>query len=239
MGFSVQESRLMARVFCSILLLTGLLWGCASPPRQELLTARTALARAAAAEAQTLATDEYQTASNALQDGEAAIRRKKYALARQILPLAESHAHKALVKARQEQVKREQQRALEREAQLQREAEEAAKLAAAQQSALSAQKKTKAAAPAPVVKRKLVRPKTYRVLGGETLWTIAARSDIYADALLWPLIYQANRDQIKDPRQIYPKQTLAIPRQVSDQDRQAARQKARESKIFPVGELLH
>lgn len=228
----------MARVFCTILLLTGLLWGCASPPRQELLTARTALARAAAAEARILASAEYQSASNALQDGEAAIRRKKYKLARQILPLAESHAHKALIKARQEQVKREQRKAQEREAQSQRQAEEAAKQTAAQQSATSAQKRITKTTSSPIIKRTLVRPKTYRVLGGETLWTIAARSDIYADALLWPLIYQANRDQIKDPRQIYPKQTLAIPRQVSDQDRQAARQKARESKIFPVGELL-
>jgi nucleoid-associated protein YgaU len=229
----------MARAFCSILLLTGLLWGCASPPREELLTARTALARAAAAEAQVLATDEYQTASDALQDGEAAIRRKKYSLARQILPLAESHAQKALVKARQEQVKREQLKTQEREAQLLREAEEAARQAAAQQSTSSPPRKRKVAKAPPVIKPALVRPKTYRVLGGETLWTIAARNDIYSDALLWPLIYQANRDQIKDPRQIYPKQTLAIPRQVNDQDRQEARQRARESKIFPVGELLH
>lgn len=236
---------MMARAFCSILLLTGLLWGCASPPRQELLTARTALARAAAAEAQVLAADEYQTASDALQDGEAAIRRKRYKLARQILPLAETHAQKALVKARQEQVKREQRKAQEREtqervAQLLRKAEEeAARQAAAQQITSSPPRKMKAATPSPDIKPVLVRPKTYRVLGGETLWTIAARNDIYGDALLWPLIYQANRDQIKDPRQIYPKQTLVIPRQVSDQDRQEARQRARESKIFPVGELLH
>lgn len=229
----------MARAFCLILLLTSLLGGCASPPRQELLTARTALARAAAAEAQVLAADEYRTASDALQDGEAAIRRKKYKLARQILPLAESHAQKALIKARQEQVMREQRKAQEREAQLLREAEEAARQAEAQQITSSLPRKKKVATPSPVIKPALVRPKTYRVLGGETLWTIAARNDIYGDALLWPLIYQANRDQIKDPRQIYPKQTLAIPRQVSDQDRQEARQKARESKIFPVGELFH
>ena len=229
----------MARAFCTILLTTVLLWGCASPPRQELLTARTALARAQAAEAQVLAADEYQTASNALQDGEVAIRRKKYKLAREILPLAESHAQKALIKARQEQVKREQQKSRERKARLLREAEEAARQAAAQQSTISPPRKKKVVTTQPVVKPAPVRPKTYRVLGGETLWTIAARRDIYADALLWPLIYQANRDQIKDPRQIYPKQTLTIPRQVSEEDRQDARQRARESKIFPITELVH
>ncbi len=229
----------MARAFCSILLLTGLLWGCASPPRQELLTARTAVARAAAAEAQTVAADEYRSASTALQDGEALIRRKKYRLARQILPLAEAHAQKALIKARQEQVQREQAKIREREAQLLREAEEEAKQAAAQKSTSSAPPKKKSAAIPRVSKPAPVRPQSYKVRGGETLWTIAARNDIYADALLWPLIYQANRDQIKDPRQIYPQQILAIPRQVSDQDQQDARQRARESKIFPLGKLVH
>ncbi|MCD4688298.1 MAG: LysM peptidoglycan-binding domain-containing protein [Desulfuromonadaceae bacterium] len=222
----------MARAFCSILLLTGLLWGCASPPRQELLTARTALARAAAAEAQVLAADEYRTASNALQDGEVAIRRKKYKLARQILPLAEAHAQKALVLARQEQAQREHDKAQEREA------EQAAKLEAAQQSTSSPPPKKKVAAIPRVVKPAPKSPQSYRVRGGETLWTIAARHDIYADALLWPLIYQANRDQIKDPRQIYPQQTLTIPRQISDEDQLEARQRARESKIFPIGELV-
>jgi len=225
------------------LLLAGLLWGCASPPRQELLTARTALARAAAAEAQVLATDEYQKASNALQDGEAAIRRKKYNLARQILPLAESHAQKALIKARQEQAQREQSKAREREAQLlraaERAAEQAAKQTAARQTASSPPPKKKIAAIPQVVKPVATKPQSYRVRGGETLWTIAARNDIYADALLWPLIYQANRDQIKDPRRIYPQQILTIPRQVSVEDQQEAQQRARESKIFPLDELVH
>ena len=228
----------MARAFCSILLLTGLLWGCASPPQQELLTARSALARAAAAEAQVLAAGEYQTASNALQDGEVAIRRKKYKLARQILPLAEAHAQKALVLARQEQAQREEDKALKREARLLREAEQAAKQAAAQRSTSSPPPKKKVAAIRRLVKPAPTRPQSYRVRGGETLWTIAARNDIYADALLWPLIYQANRDQIKDPRQIYPQQTLTIPRLVSDEAQQEARQRARESKIFPIGELV-
>jgi nucleoid-associated protein YgaU len=186
-----------------------------------------------------LAADEYQTASNALQDGEVAIRRKKYKLARQILPLAESHAQKALVIARQEQVQREQRKAREREAQLLRETEEAARQAATQQNISLPPQKMKRKAIPPVIKPAPVRPQSYRVRGGETLWTIAARNDIYADALLWPLIYQANRDQIKDPRQIYPKQTLTIPRQVSEEDLQDARQRARESKIFPLAELVH
>ena len=46
---------------------------------------------------------------------------------------------------------------------------------------------------------------------GETLWSIAAEADVYADPYLWPVIYRQNRDQIVDPAQIYPDQTLVIP----------------------------
>jgi nucleoid-associated protein YgaU len=52
----------------------------------------------------------------------------------------------------------------------------------------------------------------YTVRRGETLPQIAARSEIYDDSSLWPLIYRANRDQIRDPRQLWPGQVLKIPR---------------------------
>lgn len=73
----------------------------------------------------------------------------------------------------------------------------------------------------------------YTVGSGENLWSIAARPDIYADALLWPLLYQANRDQIRDPRQIYPGQTLSVPRNTSEAQKEEARETARRSTIFP------
>jgi nucleoid-associated protein YgaU len=52
----------------------------------------------------------------------------------------------------------------------------------------------------------------YTVRRGETLPQIAARTEIYDDSSLWPLIYRANRDQIRDPRQLWPGQVLKIPR---------------------------
>jgi hypothetical protein len=52
--------------------------------------------------------------------------------------------------------------------------------------------------------------------------------------MLWPLLYQANRDQIKDPRQIFPGQTLSVRRDMTEKELEEARQKARESDIFPV-----
>lgn len=60
-----------------------------------------------------------------------------------------------------------------------------------------------------------VAPSSYTVRRGETLPQIAARSEIYNEASLWPLIYRANRDQIRDPRQLWPGQVLKIPRNFS------------------------
>ena len=72
----------------------------------------------------------------------------------------------------------------------------------------------------------------YTVKGGENLYTISSHPFIYADGMLWPLIYRANRDQIKDPRQIYPGQILNIPRDISEPDKEQARTKAKKSPIF-------
>ena len=73
---------------------------------------------------------------------------------------------------------------------------------------------------------------SYTVSEGELLWTIAKRGDVYGDPLLWPLLYQANRDQIKDPRIIYTGQTLTIPRNISEEEREKARNLAKKSDIF-------
>lgn len=56
------------------------------------------------------------------------------------------------------------------------------------------------------------RQTSYTVRRGETLPQIAARAEIYNDASLWPLIYRANRDQIRDPKRLWPGQILTIPR---------------------------
>jgi nucleoid-associated protein YgaU len=60
-----------------------------------------------------------------------------------------------------------------------------------------------------------VQVPSYTVRRGETLPQIAARSEIYNDASLWPLIYRANRDQIRNPTQLWPGQNLKIPRNFS------------------------
>ena len=56
------------------------------------------------------------------------------------------------------------------------------------------------------------RLSSYTVKRGETLPQIAGRPEIYGNTALWPLIYRANRDQISDPKRLWPGQVLAIPR---------------------------
>jgi nucleoid-associated protein YgaU len=50
---------------------------------------------------------------------------------------------------------------------------------------------------------------TYVVVAGDSLSKIAKRH--YGDANKWPRIYEANRDQIKNPDLIHPGQRLKIP----------------------------
>lgn len=57
-----------------------------------------------------------------------------------------------------------------------------------------------------------VLPGSYTVRRGETLPQIAGRPEIYNNPSLWPIIYRANRDQIRDPKRLWPGQVLTIPR---------------------------
>lgn len=51
----------------------------------------------------------------------------------------------------------------------------------------------------------------YTVVKGDCLWNIAGRKEHYSNPFAWPKIYNANRDQIKNPDLIYPKQIFKIP----------------------------
>jgi nucleoid-associated protein YgaU len=52
----------------------------------------------------------------------------------------------------------------------------------------------------------------YTVVRGDCLWNIAKKDVHYGNAFAWPVIYKANRDQIKDPDLIYPDQMFKIPK---------------------------
>jgi len=51
----------------------------------------------------------------------------------------------------------------------------------------------------------------YAVAKGDCLWNIAKKKEHYGNGFAWPVIYQANRDQIKNPDLIFPNQTFKIP----------------------------
>jgi nucleoid-associated protein YgaU len=57
--------------------------------------------------------------------------------------------------------------------------------------------------------RAAAAPPTVVVERGDTLAKIAERT--LGDAALWPLLYRANRDRIKDPARVYPGQELTVP----------------------------
>ena len=69
----------------------------------------------------------------------------------------------------------------------------------------------------------------------DCLWNIAKKKDIYANAWMWPKIWQGNRDMIKDPDVIKPKWVLKIPEgnELSKEERSAARTYYRKKAAEP------
>jgi hypothetical protein len=57
-----------------------------------------------------------------------------------------------------------------------------------------------------------VKETNYTVVRGDHLWGIAKKSEHYGNGFAWPMIYKANRDKIKNPDLIYPKQIFSIPK---------------------------
>lgn len=64
---------------------------------------------------------------------------------------------------------------------------------------------------APPSQNQGLQSRTYTVVAGDSLSKIAKRE--YGDASKWPKIYEANRDQIKNPDLIHPGQVLTLPRE--------------------------
>ena len=215
-----------------ILVGLALLAACAKPPVQSLHETRQRVAQAYAAGASRLAAEQYQIASDALHEAEQLVQAGHHKKANQRLELARRYSAQAL------SLTEERKQQLLQELARQREAEEA-RLAAEQAKAaeLARQAKVKVEKKAPPVKPPRPAPQPQlaeriEVRSGENLAIVAAREDVYSDQLLWPLIYRANRDQIKDPRQIFPGQTLVIPRDKTPEEQEEAREEARALNLF-------
>jgi len=191
------------------------------PPEIELEHARSALHGAQMAGAEELAPDTYLQAQNLLSNAEQLISKHEYT---DSIPLLTEAT--ALAQASEKQAASEMSKRLE----------------AAPPPVVVLQPQGNDSPPYPTptfsTKTRHLPPiTTYTVQEGDNLWSIAAHSEVYGDPLLWPLLYQANRDQIKDPRQIYTGQSLTIQRNLSDAEREDARNKARKSDVFPIDQM--
>jgi nucleoid-associated protein YgaU len=80
------------------------------------------------------------------------------------------------------------------------------------------------------------RPSSYTVVRGDSLWRISGRPVIYSNPFMWPLIYKANRDKIKDPDLIYPRQVFAIPRTYAKEEADTAIRRARTRGPWRIGD---
>ena len=84
--------------------------------------------------------------------------------------------------------------------------------------------------------RMQAKPKEYTVTRGDTLWGISGKTPIYANPFMWPLIYKANRNEIRDPDLIHPNQVFAIPRTYSQEEAGTAAQRAKTRGPWRLGD---
>jgi len=75
----------------------------------------------------------------------------------------------------------------------------------------------------------------YEVVRGDSLWAISGKAETYNNPYQWPLIFKANRDQIKDADMIHPGQTFDVDRNLSASDVEAAVNHARNRGAWAIG----
>ena len=75
----------------------------------------------------------------------------------------------------------------------------------------------------------------YTVAQGDSLWSIAGKGQTYGNPYAWPLIYKANKAQIKDADLIFAGQNFSIDTAVSGVDMDAAVQHAKTRGAWSVG----
>ncbi len=225
-----------------VVLLTLFVSGCAKLPAESLQDVRSTVASAYANGANNHAPGEYQLASSALQAAELQVQNGEYSEAARTLELAKRYSVEALkltLERKEQLVAEEKKKAAEKQL-VELKKQQALKLQVELKKEKERKKKAesiKAKKVVPVVEKKVevVEPvlvDEVEVMTGENLATIATRPEVYADPLLWPLIYKANRDQIKDPEEIFAGQMFLIPRDKSLEEAEAARLEAQELNLF-------
>ena len=224
-----------------LLLLLGSLCGCATQPPRYRSEALASLQRVKKAGAQGAFAAELASALVTFNQGESLLKEderedaERYfflTLQKGALLQREIAQERVRLKEAERRAREEQQAELKRRAQ-----EEAQRLALARAEAeAKAEAEALARKEKAEVERKKSRPvvkehllvSSYTVKRGESLPLIASQPEVYGDRNLWPLLYRANRDQISDPRHIWPGQVLRIPRTLGRDDIFEARRYALE-----------
>lgn len=214
---------MLLRLSAIFICVSMLVYGCAPALQPDPTSARDLVAKAYASGASRLAAEEYRMAAMSLRNAEQQIRTKDNDLAYESLRLARKYALEALQLAELEKQRRldqlRQQELIKRQV----------------KPVVVKPKPEKVPTPKPVTPPAPTKPKVITEIAvreGETLSDVSSRPEVYGDPLLWPLVYKANRDQIKDPQQIFPGQVLMIPRDKSDEEKAVAREEARNSELF-------
>jgi len=233
----MQMVKRLLLVFSLILLISG----CAKKPVAELQDIRSIVAHAYAAGAAQQAPAEYQLASSALQAAELQVRDGDYRQAVKTLELVRRYSAEAMRKVKEHKLVEEERRVaaekrlaeLKQQQEIERQEEQKRERERKRKSTKQQQEKTVPVIETSIkVKKKRVLVDEVEVQAGENLATLAAREEVYGDALLWPLIYKANRDQVKNPEEIFAGQIFVVPRDKSNDEADAARQEARELNLF-------
>lgn len=231
------------RALCHLisLLLIASLGACAATPPRWRPEALISLDRAKSSKSEEIFPTEYRNARDTFLQAEELLREGHHNEAEKLYLLAQQEALVVRQRAEAERARRaaEEKRRAEEEARLAEERRKAAELERQQAERVAREKAAEAAAakaaaeaarkrakPAPVKEQHLVS--SYTVKRGQSLPLIAAQPEVYNDRALWPLLYRANRDQISDPRHLWPGQVLRVPRNVGRDDVQEAHRYAQE-----------
>jgi len=215
-----------------LLLLTA---ACATHPPRFREEAMASLQHVQGEGGKTLLPAEFASMLDAFQKGESFSKQKQRAAAERYFSLTllkgallekeileeNARRHEAAAHLVQEQKRVALERRAREETERLAKAREEAEAAIQKEAVEVVRKKTKPQKEPPQVS-------SHTVKRGESLPLIASQPEVYGDRNLWPLIYRANRDQIRDPRQIWPGQVLRVPRNLGRDDFSEARHYAQE-----------
>jgi len=204
-----MKINLLAKPLFIVMLVLGLAVGCASTPEvADQATAEQAIADAKASNAEAKSIGaEWRDTGSMISDAEAALTAGNYAEAIETANDAQRQADNAIEQARAEEARLRGDGTL---------TDASDDMSSGYGSGSAAQ---------------------YEVMGGDNLWNISGQDEVYSNPYQWPLIYKANRSQIKDADLIYPGQVFDIDRDASSSDVDAAISHAKSRGAWSVGEV--